>query len=327
MKQLGAIILCTLLFTACKGDDKLVMRNSIGTVNKVMVVTKSSDWNGDLGKTIRNAFGQLVVGLPQPEPILNVSQIAPNGFGSMIKVVRNILIIGKGEKEEFFVRKNVYAQPQTIVYVYGKDDLSTQRVFKKHQKEIINIFNQADIKVTQNIFKKNRIDVSKYKTLKNLGVSLVIPSKFRTVDDTGAFLWLRNHLTSGIANSGSNNILMYSVPLKAANKVPENITAIRDSIGKRYIPGSDPETMYMITEKAYTPHLFETKIDGKITYELRGKWEVKNDFMAGPFVNYSILDKANNRIIVFEGFTYAPAVNKRAFLFELEAIGRSLKIQ
>ena len=83
----------------------------------------------------------------------------------------------------------------------------------------------------------------------------------------------------------------------------------------------------MITEKAYTPHLFETKIDGKITYELRGKWEVKNDFMAGPFVNYSILDKANNRIIVFEGFTYAPAVNKRAFLFELEAIGRSLKIQ
>lgn len=327
MKQLGFILLFVVLFIACKGDDKLVMRNSIGTVNKVMIVTKSSDWNGDLGKTIRNAFGELVVGLPQPEPVLHVSQIAPNGFGSMIKVVRNILIIGEGDKEDFFIRKNVYAQPQTVVYVYGTDDISTQRVFEKHQQEIIEIFNQADIKVTQNIFKKTKVDHSKYKTLNNLGISLLIPSKFRTVDDTGEFLWLRNHLTSGIAKSGSNNILVYSIPLEDESKVAENIIAVRDSIGKKYIPGSDPETMYMITEEAYTPHLFETKIDGKKAYEMRGKWEVKNDFMAGPFVNYSIIDKANNRFIVFEGFTYAPAVNKRAFLFELEAIGQSLKVK
>ncbi|MFT5959431.1 MAG: hypothetical protein ACI8VJ_001189, partial [Polaribacter sp.] len=34
-----------------------------------------------------------------------------------------------------------------------------------------------------------------------------------------------------------------------------------------------------------------------------------------------------NRIVVFEGFTYAPSVNKRAFLFELEAIAKSMKIK
>ena len=327
MKHLSILLIFAVIFTACKGDDKLVMRNSIGTVNKVMVVTKSSDWNGDIGKTIRNSFGKLMVGLPQPEPTLSVSQVAPNGFGSMMKVARNILIIGEGDREDFFVRRNVYAQPQTVIYVYGTDDISVQRMFEKHEQEIIETFQKADIRVTQNIFRKSQVDDSKYKTLQNLGISLLIPSKFRTVDDTGEFLWLRNHLTSGIAKSGSNNILVYSIPLEDESKVAENIIAVRDSIGKKYIPGSKPETMYMITEEAYTPHIFNTEIDGKKAYEMRGKWEVKNDFMAGPFVNYSIIDKTNNRILVFEGFTYAPSVNKRAFLFELEAIGQSLKVK
>jgi len=61
--------------------------------------------------------------------------------------------------------------------------------------------------------------------------------------------------------------------------------------------------------------------------ETRGQWEVKNDFMAGPFLNYTILDAKNNRLIVFEGFTYAPSVNKREFIFELEAIAKSMVIK
>ena len=292
-----------------------------------MVVTKASHWNGNIGKEIRSSFGQLMVGLPQPESLLKVSQVSPNGFGSMMKVARNILMIGVSDEEKYFVRKNVYAQPQTIVYVYAKDDEGVIKMFKKHEKEIIKTFIQSDISMTQSLFQKNKLDDSQYKTLQNLGISLTIPDKFNTVDDTGEFLWLRHHLTSGIAKTGSNNILVYSVPLEAEAKVSDSIITIRNRIGKKYIPGSDPETMYMITEKAYTPFTFDANIDGKKAYETRGKWEVKNDFMAGPFLNYTILDPNNNRLIVFEGFTYAPSVSKRAFLFELEAIAKSMKIQ
>lgn len=326
MKKLYSLIAIAFLLTSCGGNDKVLLRNSIGKVNKVMVVTKSSDWNGDIGKAIRNSFGELMVGLPQPESLLSVSQVAPNGFGTMMKVSRNILVIGVGDKEEYFVRKNVYAQPQTIVYVYAKDDEGVVKMFNKHQKEIIKEFKDSDIKMTLSLFNKKKIDDSQYKTLKNLGVSLTIPNKFNTVDDTGDFLWLRNHLSSGIAKTGSNNILVYSVPLLDETKVADSIVAVRNKIGKKYIPGSDPETMHMITEEAYTPFTFNATIDGKTAYETRGKWEVLNDFMAGPFLNYTVVDKKNNRLVIFEGFTYAPSVNKRAFLFELEAIAKSLKI-
>ncbi|RCS26208.1 DUF4837 family protein [Polaribacter sp. WD7] len=327
MKHFICIFTIALVLVSCKGNDKIVLRSSVGKLNKVMVVANINDWNGDIGKEIRNSFGELVAGLPQPEATLSVSQIAPNGFNSVMKASRNILIIGEGSKDEFFVKKDAYAKPQTVVYLKGKTKQRTVALFKKHEKEIIDIFLAADLKMIQNVFGQTKLDDTQFKTLQNLGISLTLHDKFRTVDDTGEFLWLRHHLTSGIAKTGSNNIILYSLPLENEETVADSIVAVRNRIGKKYIPGSDPETMHMITEEAYTPSTFDAIIDGKKAFETRGKWEVKNDFMAGPFINYTIIDKKNNRIIVFEGFTYAPSVNKRAFIFELEAIAKTMKIK
>ena len=327
MKKIFSILVITILLSSCVGNDKVILKESIGKINKVMVVAKISDWTGDVGKEVRNSFGELMVGLPQPESILDVSQVAPSGFSSMMKASRNILIISESNNEGFSVKNNIYAQPQIIVYVQAKDDAGIIKLLQKHKKEIKSIFLEADIKFTQSIFEKDKQDNTHYKTLQNLGISLTIPTKFNLVDDTGEFLWLRNHLTSGIAKTGSNNILVYSIPLIDESKIADNIVAVRDSIGEKYIPGTDAETQHMITEEAYTPFTFDATIDGKKAYETRGKWEVKNDFMAGPFLNYTIIDKKNNRLIIFEGFTYAPSVNKRAFVFELEAIAKSMKIK
>ncbi|NCT10113.1 MAG: DUF4837 family protein [Flavobacteriia bacterium] len=325
MKNILFIAIASILLISCTGNDKYVLKDSIGSLNKVMVVAKVSDWTGDIGQEIRTSFGELMVGLPQPEPILTLSQVAPSGFSAMMKAHRNLLIMSESDNEGFSVRNNVFAQPQTIVYVQGKDDETIIKLLQKHKNDIKEIFIDADIKFTQRIFEKNKLAENQFKTIKNLGISLTIPTTFKLVEDTGEFLWLRQHLLSGIAKTGSNNILVYSIPLENEETVGENIVAVRDSIGKKYIPGSF-EGMYMITEAAYTPFTFDVTIDGKKAYETRGKWEVKDDFMAGPFLNYSIIDKKNNRVVVFEGFTYSPSVNKRAFVFELEAIAKSIKI-
>ena len=55
-------------------------------------------------------------------------------------------------------------------------------------------------------------------------------------------------------------------------------------------------------------------------------WEVKNQFMAGPFIAYKIDDTKNNRQIYIDGFVYAPSVNKRSYIFELESIIKSITI-
>ena len=49
--------------------------------------------------------------------------------------------------------------------------------------------------------------------------------------------------------------------------------------------------------------------------------------MSGPFINYWIEDEVNNRFLVAEGFVFAPSVEKRAYVFELEAIIQSISFQ
>ena len=328
MKKLLIVFAVIFTITSCKQSKQdIILPFSTGTVNEILIVVNGNDWEGEFGDELRTVFGEHQVGLPQPETLLSVTQIDPKGFASFMRNNKSILIFKKGQEAGYSVVKNKYAKPQVVVTITAKDKIGFIKVIKEKGKEIIKIFQAEDIKKTQYHFAKNKLDDSKFKTLQNLGLSLTIPEIFKTVDDTGEFLWLRQHLKSGIARGdGSNNILVYSIPLKNETTVAENITKTRDSIGKKYIPGSK-EGMHMITEQAYTPFTYDTEIDGKKTYETRGKWEVKNDFMAGPFINYTIIDKKNNRLIIFEGFTYAPSVNKRDFVFELEAIGKSLKIK
>ncbi|WKD85455.1 hypothetical protein KCTC32516_00796 [Polaribacter huanghezhanensis] len=330
MKKGFTIIALLLFFTSCKNPkDTFVLSSSVGQSNQLLVVTDASDWSGKVGDNLREFLGKLVVGLPQPETTFSVTQIAPKGFGSMMNKYRNILFVQIAENESFRVQKDFYARPQTLVYVTAKDKEGLNEQLDKHKKEIVKIFRDSEIKHIQQRFYSKKVDVSKYKTLEKLGLSLIIPTDFRTVEDTGDFLWLRQRIMSGIARGdGTSNILVYSVPLTEEFDFDVNNEIIknRNAIGEEYIPGSK-EGMYMITEAAFTPQTLNAVIDNKKAFETRGKWEVKNDFMAGPFLNYTVVDKKNNRLIVFEGFTYAPSVDKRDFIFDLEAIGKSLKIK
>jgi hypothetical protein len=99
---------------------------------------------------------------------------------------------------------------------------------------------------------------------------------------------------------------------------------MRDSIGSLYIHGTERYSK-MITEQAYSPYFFYTKLEGRTAYETKGTWEMKNDFMSGPFINYCITDYKNRRMLVLEGFCYAPSKKKRDLMFELEAIIKSVK--
>lgn len=325
MKRILIALLTLSLLTSC-GDDQIILPKSIGSFGKVLVVTENSKWQGDIGNEIRQTFGRIQVGLPQPERLISTGQVPPKGFTSMLKSTRNVFILELADSTGVKVIHNRFARPQTVVYASAKTDEELLSLLQERSEEIIGIFRGADIQYLQNIFVKKRLDDSKYKTLQNLNISLTIPKEFRTVDDTGEFLWLRQHLQSGIARgAGNNNILVYSLPLQDVDSIADGIIPMRDAIGEKYIPGAK-EGMYMITEAAYTPFTVETKIKDNKAFETRGKWEVKNDFMAGPFLNYAIVDKKNDRLLVVEGFTYAPSVDKRNFVLELEAIAKSVVI-
>ncbi len=122
------------------------------------------------------------------------------------------------------------------------------------------------------------------------------------------------------------NIVAYQLPWNTFDNdstFVSDIVKIRDSIGKKFIPGPYENT-FMVTEKAFAPYVFPAEIGGKKAAEVKGIWEISGYPMAGPFLTYIINDKENERKLVLEGFTFAPSAEKRDYMFELEAILRTI---
>ncbi|AMC11260.1 hypothetical protein Lupro_08330 [Lutibacter profundi] len=323
MKKVGILLVIVSFIISCNsGNNQKVLKEANGRINNLLVVMKNSEWQGKLGDELRKIIAEPVVGLPQPEPQFEVSQVPPESFGRMFKASRSVLKIGVADKNSFTISTDVYASPQKIITIIGKSEKELINEIQKNSKKIILEFKKSDLRAIQRKILKKYWDPSKIKTFEKQGYSLKIPRTYNKVEDNGDFIWYRYHLFGG----NSMELISYTVPITSEDdENGNNIVAIRDAIGKKYMPG-EIENSYMITEKAYTPHIFEVTLDGKKAFETRGKWEVKGVYMAGPFLSYTVVDKPNNRLVVVEGLTYAPSINKRDYMFELEAILKTLKI-
>lgn len=324
MKKLGALLIVAVLITACTGktDPKKLMTKSYGAMGSLAVVIENDLWEGNVGDGIREIFAAETLGLPQVEPLFSLLQVPPNAFTGHTKNYRNALVVKKGNNVTFGIQEDTNATPQKIVYVIDSTEEKIIENIKGSQKKIINTFRENDIKESQQRFK---VSLNREKEMsENFGVSLLIPSLYKLVRTEPKFLWFQKEI-----KQGSQNILIYEMPMNSITNdstVVTDIIKMRDSIGKQFIPGK-LEGTYMITEEAYAPYVFDAILDNKNAIETRGTWEVKGNFMAGPFLNYIIEDKNNDRLLVIEGFTFAPSVGKRDFMLELEAILRSVKVK
>ncbi|WP_457615952.1 DUF4837 family protein [Lutibacter sp.] len=323
MKKIILLLTVFAVFNSCNSTpDKRVLKESNGRLNELLIVIKNSDWQGEIGDELRKIVAEPVLALPQPEAQFRVSQVPPESFGTMFRANRSILNVGIADENSFKIGTDVYASPQKIITITGKSKQELIDLIKANSTKIITTFKSADIRAIQRKLLKKHWNVENIKTFKKQGYSLLIPKTYNKVEDNGDFVWYRYHLGGG----NSMELLSYTVPITSEDDENGNtIVAIRDSIGKKYIPG-EIEGSYLMTEKAYTPHIFEVQLDGKKAFETRGKWEVNGVYMAGPFINYTVVDKKNNRLVIVEGLTYAPSINKRDYMFELEAILKTLKI-
>ncbi|WP_034920326.1 DUF4837 family protein [Gillisia sp. CAL575] len=325
MKNFVFLSLCiSLLFTGCQDSDSktpILLATSSGNINNISVVIDNEMWEGSIGEALRKSLAAPVDGLPQEEPIFSLNQMPPEAFSGFVRKNRLFVKIEKGEAGRFKIFNDPFAHPQIGVVITGQDSNEIIEQINKNSEEIIETLRNTEIKEKQRRINKSLKEDEKLKN--NLGVSLKFPTAYRYALENEEFFWLRKDIPKG-----NMEILVYAVPLNQIDgdtSVIANIIKMRDSIGKAYIHGA-LEGRYMITEEAYAPYLFNTEVDGKFAYETKGTWEMKSAFMAGPFINYAVKDSVNNRYIILEGFTFAPATAKRDNMFELEAILKSAKI-
>ena len=304
-----------------KKSNDIYIQDSSGAINNVSVVTENELWDGRVGDAIRTVLAKPIYGLPQDEPMFTISQIPSAVFSGFVTKNRTVLKIETNKEAGIKILNNVYAKPQKVIVVSGKTKQEIINVLIESESKIIETFRNEELAERMRQMAKSPHNFTVFK--EKLGISLEFSSIYRIAKQTDDFFWIRKDITTG-----TTNLMIYELPLDAIKRndsVVNQIIKIRDSIGKQYIEGP-LEGSYMVTENAYTPFHGETILDNKPALETKGIWDVKNAFMGGPFINYAIEDKINKRWVVIEGFAFAPSVEKRNYMLELEAIIKSVKI-
>ena len=137
------------------------------------------------------------------------------------------------------------------------------------------------------------------------------------------FLWMRKDKSAG-GHQISQNLIIYTYPYVSDSTFEvANLVDKRNYYTKKYVAGGN-EGSYMLSYNEYVPKQKEVSLNGVYVNELSGLWHMHRDFMGGPFVNYSLVDEKNNRVICVDGSVYAPKFDKREFLRVQEALIKTI---
>ena len=323
MKPIYITLFALIALVSCNNNEtkEAYKQKSVGNINSLQILITDELWDDRVGEEIRNYFAASTEGLPQVEPLFSINQMDPSTFSGFIKSNRLFLHVTIGKEDKFTLVTNEYAKPQTGAIITAKTKEGLIKLIAEKQEEIIEAFFKSEIKERQRRTSISPLVIDSLK--ERFGLNIKMPSAYRIAHKGSDFYWLRKDLKK----TGSTNILIYEVPLNLISNdsiALGEILTIRDSIGGYHLPVEDNGRFG--TDYSYSPNFYITELDGNFAYKTKGVWDVKGEFMAGPFLNYAVKDEKNNRYLIIEGFTFAPAERKRNLQFELESIIKSAKI-
>jgi hypothetical protein len=318
-----------LLLASCTMTES-GMRPSTGAVNELLIITNDkAQWEGELGDTLRAFFAGEMIGLSQPEPIFDIINIADENFTDIFQKYHNILMVDinpAATAPASETKQNVWSEPQRIIQITAPDLASFYTEFNLKKENFLQIFIDLE---RQRTLKISKLDMD-YKLTETVnskfGISLPFPEGFYVAKEAPDFMWLRYTLAK-TKQDVEIGVMIYTMDYKDAVVFdPRHIIKWRNMISMQHIPGPSPLS-YMTTSTEVFPPVFDTitNFPGGYAVETRGLWEVVNDFMGGPFINYTFIDKAHNTVITLDGYVYNPNDDKKNFLRQLESVFFALK--
>ncbi len=325
--------------------------NAFGTLNEIVVISDKEIWEGQIGDSLLYYYTSAFPILPQPEPTFDIRHFTGEELLSdpYRKELRTYLFLGdlsnedspvtqmmikdlgeenivKAKKDLTFhssVGKDKWAKGQILIYEFAPDSEQLLKNIIKDFPLIKKRVYESDLpKLDATVYLNGTNENTNLKILSSLNIKLKLPKDYVIALEEDNFTWLRKE-----TEILSSNILIHKMPYTDSNQFSlEYIKDLRDTLGKKYVR-SAIEGSFMKTNNIDLPMILKVKsIDNKYTIETRGIWEMENDYMGGPFINYLVHNPSKSELVFLEGFIYAPGQDKRDYIMALEHIFKSLKI-
>ncbi|MCD8270286.1 MAG: DUF4837 family protein [Parabacteroides sp.] len=326
MKKISLLIslfMFLVLLEACSSGP--VGKRATGLAYEVVVVMKKANWDGPSGKAVKQELTSDVPGLPQSEPALKITYVDPSQFDGLLTYARNILIVNIDPsiytKVSVTYEKDRWAKGQVVVNLNAPSAEELEAYIHEYPKTLVDFFVKAEMNRAIGQLQKDYSTVVMDNLKNNHDLMLNAPANMTYYRDTTDFFWASNN-----ANTGRTDLIVYTFPYTDPNTfTAEYLIAKRDSVLKENLPGAFSES-HMATETraevTYTP----ITVNGQYCGVMRGLWKMVGDMMGGPFVSHVRLDEKNNRVVVAEGFVFAPETDKRNFIRRIEAALYTLRL-
>ncbi len=306
-------------FSALDNGGKKVAQ---GAPYEVLVVCSAPEWEGAAGVELRNLLEQPVEMINQTEPLFSVLRITPNDFKNLLVNHRNILkvvVSPQVSEAAIAVQYDVTAAPQMVLTLQASTAQAMVDYLHANGDKLLYVLEMAERDRSVAYAQKHNVKALGDIIHEKFGVEMKVPAGFELRAQSEDFVWASYEFPTS-----SEGFFIYSYPAKGRNSLSmRELILNRNRFAKR-IPGpSDGSWMTTVTRIPddsgqdyipFTPQYKVISIGGRVWVEMRGLWEVENDFMGGPFVSYSTIDEVTGRVLTFDGYVYSPKLGKRNLL-------------
>ncbi len=299
----------TLLLTACQQQQRPLPAASASPY-EVLVM-------GDDDSLVCHMLLVPMASLPQREPMFDVRQVDSARFKGKLLLARNVVVVRWNRKwlgkPSLHIERDNHAQPQLMVYVDvgSTDDLkrfiatNQQRV---RQLLVTNEYLSAILQLQRkhSVRGGRLIDSMFHHTL-------MLPEDMTYHKVGKDFLWVSNNTAQGM-----QNLCVYTL-----SGMDDQPSERMDSVLRANMKGKT-DRMYMRTvARSMTQE--NVRFGGQSCRLQRGLWEMVGDAMGGPLVRRVVKDSVAGKSLVLDAFVYAPEMDKRNKMREMEAVLLTVK--
>lgn len=307
-------VLLACLLAGCKKG--MIYPTASGRPYEVLVVMPTAMWEAPAGRALFAVLDTDVPGLPQAERSFRISQTDPNHFSQTMRIFRNIIQVNIDPKQFSQTRmkfmRDKYATDQIVLTINAPSENGLKEFCETYRQDIVDFLTRSEMNRLVKLLEKKHSKVAYDLAWQMFACKLFAPDELKSYKKAKDFFWASNNTATGMVN-----ICMYSYPYEGPETFcKEYILQKRDSVMKENLPGEQPG-MYVQTDSLYTD-VRPIVVHNGYAMETRGLWYMKNYMMGGPFVSHSRVDMETGRVIVVEGFVYAPEKMKRGLIRRLE---------
>ncbi len=341
------IVIFSFLILSCEGDYK---PKSVGNMDQIFVVMDSTMWESDTYQAIQNSFGAKIETVPTYEPLFNLvlTDFNTNNELDRLKRQKNLIFaapidsdsnvgtfisailsdeveqrVRDGQSFAFPLEDEWSRDQWALVLTSNNDSTLASKIEASSEPLVDNLIEREFERRTEEVYEKGEQTAISDSLWQNYGWKVRMQHDYVWTVDTTNVVSFRRVLPQ-------NDRWMWAWWKDGVENTDfitsDWINATRDSLMEIYVRGEREES-FVTTE--YGRPVITEKMDlegNRLTgFETLGTWKMTNDFMGGPFVNFIYHDPSVDRLFMVEYGQFAPSINKRRFVMQFRAMGRTFQ--